>query len=427
MSRTTSSPIVSHAAFEHLYGPKFVSVTPEQIQEIKKSMPLDEYMRYIEVHAVPYGNIPTYAGENMKHSLFIATEVVEGVKEGVNHMFVSGAFKLEGGETFEHLDVLLPVMENLRTKLLPKLDRKVYIQWTLPDKTSRLVHPKTIKKCISGETRFEGGLVMPGFPRPVCTTILDPSDLSMTTCVCGGLYSNFNKVKTEGVTFRALGCDPSVVPDRLLDCTLDAAEKNVHAMKILAAVEYPDVFGAPGMRAENEKIWDDFKAEAVPKKQKKLGGQVKLNGPKFFAFAPRVNPKIMAGNLVTRIALGDKDLLELINKNRVLANKVVEAAMHGAELEFSGPHHDFAWTSVGGDPGVFSEPDTVKDDKERTRFFELGIKLVEGALAGDQHSLVELGLREPLNGEITTAHAAAIWDQCYRDLRTGAVLALLSA
>ena len=70
-------------------------------------------------------------------------------------------------------------------------------------------------------------------------------------------------------------------------------------MKILAAVGYPDVFGAPSMQEENEKIWEDFKAEAVPKKQKKLGGQVKLNTPKFFAFAPRVNPKIMAGNLVT--------------------------------------------------------------------------------------------------------------------------------
>ena len=114
-----------------------------------------------------------------------------------------------------------------------------------------------------------------------------------------------------------------------------------------------------------------------------------------------MNLKIMAGNLVTHIVLGDKNLLELINKNRFLANKVVEAAMHGAELEFSGPHHDFAWTSVGGDPCVFNEPDTVKDDKERTRYFELGIKLVEGALAGDPHLLVELGLRVPLGGEIT--------------------------
>ena len=103
---------MSQASFAHLYGPKFIPPTLEQIVEIKKSMPLEEYMRYIEVHAVPYGKIPTYAGENMKNPLSIATEVIEGVKEGMNHMFVSGAFELEGGETFEHLDVLLPVMEN---------------------------------------------------------------------------------------------------------------------------------------------------------------------------------------------------------------------------------------------------------------------------------------------------------------------------
>ena len=42
-------------------------------------------------------------------------------------------------------------------------------------------------------------------------------------------------------------------------------------MKVLAAVEYTDVFGAQGMQKENEKSWEKFKAEAVPKKQKKLG------------------------------------------------------------------------------------------------------------------------------------------------------------
>ena len=48
---------------------------------------------------MPYGKVkvPTYAGENMKNSLFIAMEVVECVKEGINHLFISGAFKLEGG------------------------------------------------------------------------------------------------------------------------------------------------------------------------------------------------------------------------------------------------------------------------------------------------------------------------------------------
>ena len=207
---------------------------------------------------------------------------------------MSGAFKLEGGETFEHLDELLPVMENLRKKLLPKL---LNIQWTLLHKISWMVHPKTIKKCISGDTPFKGGFVMLCFPRPVCTTILDPSDNSMKICVSGGLYSNFDKVKTEGVTFCKLDCNLDVVPARLLDCTLDAAEKNVHAKKILAAVEYPNVVGAPCMQEENEKTCKNFKAEAVPKKQNQLGGQVKLNAPKFFAFAPMVNPKIMAGNL----------------------------------------------------------------------------------------------------------------------------------
>ena len=149
--------------------------------------------------------------------------------------------------------MLLPVMENLRKKLLPKLDRKLYIQRTLTDNASHIVHPTTIKKCISGETTFEGGLVMPCFPRPVCTTILDQYNGWMTTCVSGGLYSNFNKVKSEGMVFRKLGCDPSVVtvPARLLDCPLDAVEKNVHPMTILAAVEYP--YGLE--RAAPPRLW----------------------------------------------------------------------------------------------------------------------------------------------------------------------------
>lgn len=39
--------------------------------------------------------------------------------------------------------------------------------------------------------------------------------------------------------------------------------------------------------------------------RKELGGQVKLNAESFFAFDLKVYPKVMAGNLLTRIALGD--------------------------------------------------------------------------------------------------------------------------
>ena len=59
---------------------------------------------------------------------------------------------------------------------------------------------------------------MPGFPGQlfVCTTILDPSDSSMTTCVSGGLYGNLYNVKTECMTFLTLGCSREVVPVRRL-------------------------------------------------------------------------------------------------------------------------------------------------------------------------------------------------------------------
>ena len=36
-------------------------------------------------------------------------------------------------------------------------------------------------------------------------------------------------------------------------------------MKSLAGVEYSGVFGAPDMKEENEKIWEDLKVKTLPK------------------------------------------------------------------------------------------------------------------------------------------------------------------
>ena len=104
-------------------------------------------MKNMEDHFEPEGNILIHTCENMKDPDVITTEVVEGVNEGVCHMFISGAFKLDGEQAVKNFNVLPPVQDNLKNVLLPRLKSKLYVTYLLEEKFNLPVHPKTVKKC----------------------------------------------------------------------------------------------------------------------------------------------------------------------------------------------------------------------------------------------------------------------------------------
>lgn len=403
---------------EYLYGPSLEEISIPQISLIRKFMPFSTYLRYIETNAAQYEKIKTYTAQQIIET-GITQEMVDSLNNEYHHMFVSGAHILDGEEVVEDMTLHPTVLNILKQYLLPKLTRKVYVTFVTEHRKSRFVHPKIVEKCMNDKIRYEGGLIMPGFDRPVATTILTPGENGrMISCVSGGRFSNFHSVKTAGMTLRSLGCNPDVVPDIAGDTPIDAVEKFVHLFKSFATVQYPDVMGVTGKESENRETFEKLKAETVPKHQKSLGGAkyTFLNAEKYSEFSKEGNAKIMAGNIVTRIALGDHELWDYVLNNASIEHTVMEAAHHGAELGFSGPYFDYAWTSVGGMPGVFLEPDTVVDGVPRTCFFERGITLVVQATAGDKEALKALGLTERLSSENMQKSAALIWETCFRDL-----------
>jgi hypothetical protein len=426
------------------YGPKFAEIktTREDFEIIKKHMPLFDYLRYIEENSTLHSDINTCSTEellktgisqiDLQHLNWKSHLLKYGVPQSevderreFSHLFITGTHRLvERGDGSREMDpvenahVFVPIMVMLKETLLPKLEHKTYVTHMLPEKTSKLVHYKTVHRCMINKTRFQGGFVMPGYDKPVATTILDPVHKTIVTVVAGGLFGNFN-VFASAITPRrlmALGSCAGAPPARLIDVPLQSGEHALHLFKAFAAVEYPAAFGAEGYDELNLYTFECLKTEPLCKKQKKLGQQVKLNGPRFFAIQPKVNPKIMALGLILRMSQRDGELVALFLANVFHGHKVVLGAMHGGEGGFSGADHDFAWSSVGGAPGVFLEPDTVEDGTPRKRFFELGIAHVENAWRGDPAALAELGLSDKLTQNNLVESAARIFITVCDDL-----------
>lgn len=421
----------SVANVSRMYGPKFADSTTakEDFEYIQKKMALSDYLRYTEDHAAPHALIRTYVSDELLDSGF-PKDIFEYLSTETPHVFVRGTYVLtERGDGSGEQDALedpahfVPLLVLLKGRLLDRIGRKVYVTHVLAEKSSKLVHPTTVQRCMDGNTRFEGGFVMPGFDKPVATTILDPAGKTMVTVVSGGVFGNFNALGGDELTPRlllVLGRCQRAAPARLANVTLRSGEQLIHLFKAFAAVEYPAAFGAEGKTEENFETLEMLKDEPRCKGQKKLGQQVRLNGERFFAVQPLVNPKIMALALVLRMANKDGVLTALVLANVFHGHRVVEGAMHGGDGGFSGPHHDFAWTSVGGAPGVFLEPDTVQDDTPRKRFFELGIALVQGAWDGDQPALTALGLDAALDATNMMDSAARIFMTVCDDLAAAA-------
>jgi hypothetical protein len=105
--------------------------------------------------------------------------------------------------------------------------------------------PKFLKSLEEGKYTLEGGFWAPGQPmleQCVIAVYPEDGDVELTTCVMASQYSNFNQIKTEGITASHLGCDPAIVPAAAMDVAFLSAEHAIQLAKAQAAVGLPDAY-----------------------------------------------------------------------------------------------------------------------------------------------------------------------------------------
>ena len=153
--------------------------------------------------------------------------------DGVMHITPDGVMELE-----EEFKSLIRCIKDAITE-----EGKYYIHILGPHKTP-FPHPSLLKMLEEGKYTLEGGLWAPGQAMPE-QTIVAEKDAEGVKCVnflmCS-VMSNFNNLKTKGVSARTIGCDESKVPAEFMDVELKSAEHAIQLAKPVAAVAFPDKF-----------------------------------------------------------------------------------------------------------------------------------------------------------------------------------------
>ena len=123
---------------------------------------------------------------------------------------------------------------------------KTYTHILGPHKTA-YPHPKFLDMLEKGKYTLEGGFWAPGKEMPEQTIIAEKSGevVRLTTCLMCSVYSNFNRIKTKGITPRTLGCNYSIVPKEMMDLEILSAEHAIQIVKAIAAVAFPAMYMNP--------------------------------------------------------------------------------------------------------------------------------------------------------------------------------------
>jgi hypothetical protein len=153
--------------------------------------------------------------------------------DGVMHNTPDGVMELE-----EEFKSLISCIKDAITE-----EGKYYIHILGPHKTP-FPHPSLLKMLEEGKYTLEGGLWAPGQAMPEQTIVAekDAGGVKCTNFLMCSVMSNFNNLKTKGVSARTIGCDESKVPAEFMDVELKSAEHAIQLAKPVAAVAFPDRF-----------------------------------------------------------------------------------------------------------------------------------------------------------------------------------------
>jgi hypothetical protein len=376
--------------------------------------------------------------------------------DGVMHQTTDG--DMEKREEFETL-------VNCVNKVTAGMEGKKYIH-ILGFNITAYPHPKLLKALEEGKYTLKGGFWPAGQQMPE-ETIVAEGGKRKTNLMCS-VYSNFNEIKTKGITARNLGCNPDIVPNVAMDVEFQSAEHAIQLAKAQAAVGFPEKYmdleasdatlekamnglnslkGTPTLKRKAEKaeliaehcneVYVLLSTEKDFKKQKKAGQLPLLKG----AWFPLVQgtaivecsdfnksnlPKLGANSIMQafvillRVFGGDKALYDRLLFDIVSNNVPVESAMHdpvkaekpaegASKFLFSGLFPDRVWGKVCGCPRYVSQPDGLvhSDGKPQTGHLGNGAELVRQAIKGDQDVLDFFGLQAPLTEDNMKAAAAA--------------------
>lgn len=173
--------------------------------------------------------------EEMKSALESTAKAV--MVSGVMHTTEDGVMEIK-----ENYETLIGCI----AEVVRSIVGKCYIHVLGPHKTP-YPHPKLLKMLENGTYNFSdnaGGLWAPGEDMPEETIIAEVvgGEVEMTTGLMCSVLSNFNTIKTAGITPRTLGCNSDKVPKEAMDVAFLSAEHAIQHAKAVAVMAFPARF-----------------------------------------------------------------------------------------------------------------------------------------------------------------------------------------
>jgi hypothetical protein len=349
-------------------------------------------------------------------------------------VLVSGAMHTTADGVMEMKEKFEKLVHCIR-RVVP--EGRHYIHILGPHKTP-YPHPKLLKMLEDKVYTLDGGFWAPGEPMPEETIMAERNGdaIRLTTFMMCSILSNFNVIRTKGITPRTLGCDPARVPKEMMDAEALSAEHVIQFVKAVAAVAFPEMYmdinaddtavikameGVQKLKTPSaeppspkRKLLSDksetiglhcnevyemlLKAEAFDV-QKKLGQLPILTSKwfdvvkgtpteKFSNFDADDLQKLGANSLVQafvimlRVHAGDDTLYDRLVFDIETGNVPVESAMHGpvknpdkaSELKylFSGCYPDRFWGKTAGSPRYTVKPDGLVHTDGKPQVGHLG-------------------------------------------------------
>jgi len=190
--------------------------------------------------ATKYTTTMEFETVNIKSETF-KEQLKEALKK-TKTAFVEGVMKITPEGAMEILEEFKTLVEGIKDVVTE--EGRHYIHILGPNKTP-YPHPSLLKMLEEGKYTLEGGLWAPGQAMPEQTIVAEKKEdgVELTSYLMGStILSNFNAMKTKGVTARTIGCDESKVPAEMMDVEINSAEHAIQLAKPVAAVAFPDKF-----------------------------------------------------------------------------------------------------------------------------------------------------------------------------------------
>ena len=155
-------------------------------------------------------------------------------------VLVSGAMHTTADGVMEVKEKFEKLVHCIR-RVVP--EGKHYIHILGPHKTP-YPHPKLLKMLEDKTYTLDGGLWAPGQPMPEETIVAERNGdkIKLTTFMMCSVLSNFNVIRTKGITPGTLGCSENKVPKEMMDAALLSAEHVIQFVKAVAAVAFPEKY-----------------------------------------------------------------------------------------------------------------------------------------------------------------------------------------